>query len=875
MPLDSLFTSSAFINQALTAGSQTTSSLISSQAVAQGLLEIYGIRNIAPEIRATENTEEVAKQQVRLAIQTFAKSPSASSRDYLISMLEHDLGRIQKQHQYATEQRAFYQRQIDKSTIQSSVPASGYLKQWGKSALQSLKNFFGSTNSQQVEKYQGMINECGEAQKALSQYITELKTLEFETLGSDPAAPPFPTVISLSTLNSTTGFKIDAESLGDAAGSSLSAGDVDGDQFSDILIGAPSRNSHVGSAYLVRGSSNLGANGTVSLTPTSGGSVIRMDGEIPYGQETGSSVSVVGDVKGNGHASMLIGAPGYYADTGRSYLLYGGQALSDSNKIYLADLDGNNGKKIDGENIDDFAGTVGNAGDINGDGRPDFVIGAPGYGGTAGRGYALWGGSLDNNPKLSLTSLNGTDTGGYKVSVTASNSYGGYPITGIGDFNGDGYGDFAIGASFSNSNTGSVFVVYGGPDVGRNSPISVDTVGSYSGTRFDGENPGDYAGWSISSIPNQNRASDLIIGAPFHNKAGRTYILRGGHNYGAQFALGNLNQSLGNIIDGQSPGDNAGYSVSSIGDMEGNGSQYFAIGARGYNASTGRTYAVRYQANLGFYVNLSSLNGSNGFVVDGENPNDFSGSVVAAGGDIHGNRSANLLISAPGYNKAGRVYVVYGIPNGTTPTPPPLLSSNQDLAWLPYLSIPGGALAAGAASLAYRRYKRSPSTARPQNLDESTNSESKNSGNRPPASPRITGGVEMTEQSGQTGSGLGDTGGPTGNNNVTASSFLQNVSNNPKDEPAVEFGELMPVAEHMTNQPECEPSGAQNLIGDSSSYNSRLSSPSMANAIEAGVTMFHLSPVDVDKSFNIKNIEDPEKSKQQTELLKAKSYGSL
>ena len=93
---------------------------------------------------------------------------------------------------------------------------------------------------------------------------------------------------------------------------------------------------------------------------------------------SGYSVSPAGDVNGDGYADLLIGAPDYAGDTGRSYVVYGGRGVGSQGLVSLSTLNGTNGFKLDGEAGDDQSGySVSSAGDVNGDGYADLLIGAP------------------------------------------------------------------------------------------------------------------------------------------------------------------------------------------------------------------------------------------------------------------------------------------------------------------------------------------------------------------------------------------------------------------------------------------------------------------------------------------------------------------
>src|SRR6266513_4744730 len=123
-------------------------------------------------------------------------------------------------------------------------------------------------------------------------------------------APAFAAVFELSSLNGINGFKISGEAAGDYSGFSISdAGDVNGDGFADLLIGAyradPNGDSS-GAAYVVFGKSG-GFNPNLNLSSLDGANGFKISG-VAASDRAGSAVSGAGDVNGDGFADLLIGA---------------------------------------------------------------------------------------------------------------------------------------------------------------------------------------------------------------------------------------------------------------------------------------------------------------------------------------------------------------------------------------------------------------------------------------------------------------------------------------------------------------------------------------------------------------------------------------
>ena len=168
---------------------------------------------------------------------------------------------------------------------------------------------------------------------------------------------------------------------------------------------------------------------------------------------------------------------------------------------------------------------------------------------------------------------------------------------------------------------------------------------------------------------------DILIGSYYSdrnaNNSGSTYVVYGKPTgFTASFDLSSLNGSNGFRIDGKVSSGLSGHSVSSAGDINGDGYDDILIGSphgsSEYTYRNGFAHVVFGKAT-GFlaHLDLSSLNGKNGFKITGKGHSDNSGYAVSSAGDINGDGYDDILIGSPGANKkTGSISVIFGKANG-------------------------------------------------------------------------------------------------------------------------------------------------------------------------------------------------------------------
>jgi hypothetical protein len=474
----------------------------------------------------------------------------------------------------------------------------------------------------------------------------------------------------------TRGFRIDGIGANDYSGLSVSgAGDVNGDGLADLIVGAlgagPGVYASPGESYVVFGKAS---NTPVDLAALGAGG-FRIGG-IDFFDYAGGSVSGAGDVNGDGLADLIVGAngadPGGDLSAGESYVVFG---KASGTPVDLAAL-GAGGFRIDGIDADDLSGlSVSGAGDVNGDGLADLIVGAknadPGGDASASESYVVFGKA--SNAPVDLAALG---TGGFRIDGIDINDYSGRSVSGAGDVNGDGLADLIVGAYGADvggdSNAGESYVVFG---KASSTPVDLAALGA-GGFRIDGIDVGDLAGRSVSGAGDVNGdgLADLIAGAfradpGGDSNAGESYVVFGkASNTPVDLAaLG----AGGFRIDGIDVGDYSGRSVSGAGDVNGDGLADLIVGAPdanpGGDALAGESYVVFGKAS-NTPVDLAAL-GAGGFRIDGIDANDRSGYSVSGAGDINGDGLADVVVGAYGASPGGIAYAgeSYVVFSGSVP----------------------------------------------------------------------------------------------------------------------------------------------------------------------------------------------------------------
>jgi len=234
-------------------------------------------------------------------------------------------------------------------------------------------------------------------------------------------------------------------------------------------------------------------------------------------------------------------------------------------------------------------------------------------------------------------------------------------VASAGDVNNDGINDLIIGTMGNDTagvNAGAVYIIYGSASLASSIDLGAADV------KLVGENEGDYAGYAVSSTGDVNNDSinDVIIGALSNDSggsgAGAVYIIYGSASLASSIDLGAADVKL----VGENADDNAGFSVASANDINGDGINDIIVGANNNGAGgegAGAVYIIYGSASLASSIDLGAAD----VKLVGENAGDEAGYSISTG-DFNNDALNDIIIGAiyegTGGSSAGAAYIIYG-----------------------------------------------------------------------------------------------------------------------------------------------------------------------------------------------------------------------
>jgi hypothetical protein len=448
-----------------------------------------------------------------------------------------------------------------------------------------------------------------------------------------------------------------------------SVGNINGDQFDDIIVGAPGNDSigeDSGIVYVFYGSRNPAP---LDLDPNNAHVFITGN---ESGDRFGWDVASAGDVNNDGYDDIIIGSPGYNNNTGNSYIFYGGSLANST--CHDADV------KLNGSmNNELFGQSVAGLGDVNGDNFDDVIVGAPG----ASRAYIYYGsGSMSTDIKPPTKYLatsrvieNGVEQNNYTITRQSNDTY--YDV-----YSGDdwqyGLGDFRLRFDTGISDESEIFNVivhlegrvYGNLGPGMPIEISIHDFDNYDDN--EDTNPKSISSNSTDQIIEwdylTSGAFEPVTSFIDENNNGRievwfhreNWVSWGGTLIDHAYVIINTQPDVTLIGEGRN--DRFGASVAGLGNFNGDITGYNDIVVGAPNELKGSVYI--YQGSNSLPVSIPSDDAN--MELFGLEQGELFGWSVTGAGDINNDNFDDLVAGAPGNDHA---YVYFGRTDLTPPDP--------------------------------------------------------------------------------------------------------------------------------------------------------------------------------------------------------------
>lgn len=340
------------------------------------------------------------------------------------------------------------------------------------------------------------------------------------------------------------------EASGDAFGYALAYGDMNGDGYGDLIVGAPDPTTNIGKAYVFQssGSAGIASVGAASANAIITGEAIGL---------LGNSVAA-GDANGDGYDDVAVGSPILTLNQGVAMVFH-----SKGSAGITSGLAGTADTLLTGESSADWLGYSMDFGDANGDGFADLAVGAPGFNTSTGKAYIFHSGGTGGIASVGVASADTAILGANLSDFLTSSIL-------LHDFNRDGFADLAMGADEASTREGQVYVFYSPGATGIIETTVKNTSNLFSGV----VGRTGLFGYSISAGDlNGDNFPDLVVGAPNYTpagavSAGRVYAILNG----ATGLFTSINASTANTIITGAPAGTTFWGISvSASDINGDG----------------------------------------------------------------------------------------------------------------------------------------------------------------------------------------------------------------------------------------------------------------------------------------------------------------
>ncbi len=456
-----------------------------------------------------------------------------------------------------------------------------------------------------------------------------------------------------SGLSTTAALIVESNQASARMGQSVAcSGDVNGDGYSDVVVGIP---------FYTNGQSNEGATMIYhgSSIGIGGSPIITLESNFA-GARMGTSVSSAGDVNGDGYADVIIGVPFYangQTDEGVAYLFHGG--ASGISTSFASIIESNQA----GSNM---GWDVSGAGDVNGDGYSDVIISAQEYAnGQTDEGAAfVYHGSASG---ISTTAA-------ARVESNQWVAYMGWSVSSAGDANGDGYSDVIVGANLydnGQTNEGAAFIYHG----------SVSGINTTAAAVLESNQANARMGNSVSSAGDVNGDgyNDVIVGASYYGNGqsfeGAAFVYHG--------SASGISTTAAAVLESNQADANFGHFLSTAGDVNGDGYSDVIVGA--YNYDNGQNDEG---AAFVYHGSASGISTTAAAMVESNQVNAYMGHSVSSAGDVNGDGYSDVIVGAHWYDNGntneGSAFVYHGSPNGISTTAASVLESNRPLVYFGY-----------------------------------------------------------------------------------------------------------------------------------------------------------------------------------------------